>query len=281
MSDEDVSETSLNKGFSEAIRMGEESLNEGDVNVVTEEVTTPDGKKITRTTTTKTIEKVVYENVSPEISTQEVIEGDGLKEGTVGQPILFTLDGSKAGPGQLSCRCRSPTGTMTYVYITDNKDGTYTVDLNATEPGLHTVEVEWDNAPIPGSPFLVRIMQAPDVKKVRAFGPGLESGLIADFQGNFKVDTKGAGPGTLKVRIHGPKGAFKVEMSRDHPKERAINVKYNPTESGIYTANVFWSDEHVPGSPFEIFVANDEQHLNKWEQNREQIQRQEGLVNGY
>ena len=50
-----------------------------------------------------------------------VIEGDGLKEGTVGQPILFTLDGSKAGPGQLSCRCRSPTGTMTYVYITDNK----------------------------------------------------------------------------------------------------------------------------------------------------------------
>ena len=71
MSDEDVSETSLNKGFSEAIRMGEESLNEGDVNVVTEEVTTPDGKKITRTTTTKTIEKVVYENVSPEISTQE------------------------------------------------------------------------------------------------------------------------------------------------------------------------------------------------------------------
>ena len=55
------------------------------------------------------------------------------------------------------------------------------MDLNATEPGLHTVEVEWDNAPIPGSPFLVRIMQAPDVKKVRAFGPGLESGLIGKY----------------------------------------------------------------------------------------------------
>lgn len=50
--------------------------------------------------------------------------------------------------------------------------------MNASEPGLHTVEVEWDGQPIPGSPFLVRIMQAPDMNKVRAYGPGLESGVI-------------------------------------------------------------------------------------------------------
>jgi len=211
-----------------------------------------------------------------------VVEGSGIKEGTAGQPVLFTLDGRKAGPGQLSCRCRAPSGKMTYVLISDNKDGTYTVDLNATEPGLHTVEVEWDGQPIPGSPFLVRIMQAPDVKKVRAHGPGLESGTMDSFNGTFQVDSKGAGPGTLKVRIHGPRGAFKVEMFRDNPKDRIINVRYNPTEPGIYTANVFWSDEHVEGSPFEVFVGENEQHLDKWRRNKIEIQRQEGLItNGY
>lgn len=204
-----------------------------------------------------------------------VVGGEGIKEGTAGQPVVFTLDGRKAGPGQLSCRCRAPSGNMTYVLISDNKDGTYTVDLNASEPGLHTVEVEWDGQAIPGSPFLVRIMQAPDMKKVRAHGPGLESGVLNTFQGLFQVDSKGAGPGTMKVRIHGPKGAFKVEMFRDHPKDRSINVRYNPTEAGVYTANIYWSDEHIVGSPFEIFVAKNEQELNEWKRNRDRMKQAE------
>lgn len=202
----------------------------------------------------------------------------GLKEGTVGQPVLFTLDGRNAGPGQLSCRCRAPSGKMTYVLISDNKDGTYTVDLNACEPGLHTVEVEWDAQTIPGSPFLVRILQAPDEKKVRVYGPGLVSGVIDSFQGLFYVDTAGGGPGALKVRIHGPKECFKVEMFRDHPKDRVINVRYNPTVPGIYTANVLWSNNHVDGSPYEIFVAANKEHLERWNKNREDIQREEGLL---
>ncbi|XP_065644241.1 filamin-A isoform X1 [Hydra vulgaris] len=203
-----------------------------------------------------------------------ILKGNGIREGTAGQPVLFTLDGRRAGHGKLSCKCRAPSGKMTYVLISDNKDGTYTVDLNATEPGLHTVEVEWDNRPITGSPFLVRIMQATDAKKVKARGPGLESGILANFQGNFKVDSKGAGPGTLKIRIHGPKGAFKVEMFRESDHDRLVTVRYNPTERGIYTANVFWSDEHITGSPFEIFVAENEKELRLWKENKEHVQKQ-------
>lgn len=199
----------------------------------------------------------------------------GLKEGMVGQPVLFTLDGRNANPGELSCQCRAPSGKFTYVLISDNKDGTYTVDLNASEPGLHTVDVEWNKEPIPGSPFLVRIMQAPDEKKVRVYGPGLRSSIIDTFQGLFFVDTTGGGPGALKVRIHGPKECFKVEMFRDHPKDRKINVRYNPTVPGIYTAHVLWSNNHVEGSPFEIFVAANEGHLNRWNMNREAIQKEE------
>ena len=50
-----------------------------------------------------------------------VVGGEGIKEGTAGQPVTFHLDGRNAGPGQLSCRCRAPSGKMTYVLISDNK----------------------------------------------------------------------------------------------------------------------------------------------------------------
>ena len=110
-----------------------------------------------------------------------MLAGEGLKEGTAGKPVMFTLDGREAGEGQLTCRCKSPRGKDTYVLISDNKDGTFTVDLNAKEPGVHSVELEWDGKPVPGSPFMVRIMQAPDVGKVKVHGPGLKSGLISKF----------------------------------------------------------------------------------------------------
>ena len=54
-----------------------------------------------------------------------MVGGEGIKEGTAGQPVTFQLDGRNAGPGQLSCRCRAPSGKMTYVLISDNKVGPY------------------------------------------------------------------------------------------------------------------------------------------------------------
>ncbi len=110
-----------------------------------------------------------------------------MKEGPTGQPVQFTLDGRNAGDGKLACHCKSPSNKETYVLISDNKDGTFTVDLNASEPGVHSVELEWDGKPVPGSPFLVRIMQAPDASKVRVSGPGLSNGLLGKSFDFFRV----------------------------------------------------------------------------------------------
>lgn len=75
------------------------------------------------------------------------------------------------------------------------------------------------------------------------------------------METKGAGPGTLKVRIHGPKGAFKVQMFRESNKDRTIGVLYSPEEAGIYTVNIMWSDEHAQGSPFQVCIADNKHQL--------------------
>ena len=85
--------------------------------------------------------------------------------------------------------------------------------------------------------------------------------MLQSFKGEFLVETKGAGPGTLKIRIHGPRGAFKVEMYRDTSKERSIGVRYNPTEVGRYMINIKWADQHIPGSPFDVLIVDSRQEL--------------------
>ena len=204
-----------------------------------------------------------------------VVTGSGITEGTVGLPTLFTVDARNAGPGHLTCTCRAPSGEHTDVAVIRNTDGTHTVDLNVMEPGVHKVHVKWGEEAVPQSPFLVKISKKPDASMVTCYGPGLRSGLLDTFEGRFQVDTGAGGPGALKVRVDGPKGSFKVEMSRDKLQSRMITVKYNPTVPGLYTANVLWSDQHVAGSPFQVFVAAKKSHMEKWS-----ILKQENEHNG-
>ncbi|RMX60911.1 hypothetical protein pdam_00003464 [Pocillopora damicornis] len=191
------------------------------------------------------------------------VEGSMLKEGagaTVGQAMGFSINSKDAGPGQLYVRCQGPTKDCDCT-VFDNKDSTYQVQIFPSEVGNHLVYVEWGGRPVHGSPFLVRVGQPPDPSKVRVYGPGLENGLLRNFKGEFLVETKGAGPGTLKIRIHGPRGAFKVEMYRDTSKERSIGVRYNPTEAGRYIINIKWADQHIPGSPFDVTIVETRDEL--------------------
>ena len=48
---------------------------------------------------------------------------------------------------------------------------------------------------------------APDAGKVHAHGPGIENGLLSTFQGQFVVETAGAGSGQLTVKVRGPRGS--------------------------------------------------------------------------
>lgn len=207
--------------------------------------------------------KVTVRQAEASQTSRLVVEGHALREGSgayVGQPMGFAINSKDAGPGQLYVRCQGPSRDCD-VSVFDNKDGTYQIQIHPAEVGNHLVYVEWGARPVHGSPFLVRVGQAPDPSKVRVYGPGLENGILRQFRGNFMVETKGAGPGTLKIRIHGPRGAFKVEMYRDATKERTIGVRYNPVEVGRYIINIKWADQHIPGSPFDVTIVDSREEL--------------------
>ena len=135
--------------------------------------------------------------------------------------------------------------------------------------------MEWGGKPVQGSPFVVKVTMPPDASKVKAHGPGLQNGVVADYEGRFMVETKGAGAGTLKIKIHGPKGAFKVEMYRENTKDRNIGVRYNPTEPGRYDISIKWAEEDVPDSPFTVYVGTNEEDLRRLTGN------QQNGYNGY
>lgn len=56
-------------------------------------------------------------------------------------------------------------------------------------PGVHLVEVLYDDVAVPKSPFRVGVTEGCDPTRVRAFGPGLESGLV-NKANHFTVETR-------------------------------------------------------------------------------------------
>ena len=114
---------------------------------------------------------------------------------SVNTPTEFTID-TRAVPkvmgeeGKISCSIGNPSGGRTEKIITPQGDGTYRVSYTPFEEGRHTIDIMYDNMPIPGSPFSVNVKRACDPTKCRAYGPGLDKGLVNKVN-KFTVETSG------------------------------------------------------------------------------------------
>lgn len=157
-------------------------------------------------------------------ATKVKCSGEGLRHGIVGQQIKSWIDTRRAGPGELTAHCTGPR-KVAYCELYDHGDATFTLNIKPQEPGRHLLTIKYGGQHVPGSPFALRVVGAPDASKVRVYGPGIEHGVLATFQSRFICDTRGAGAGQLTVRVRGPKGAFRVEMQRESQKDRTILCK--------------------------------------------------------
>ncbi len=88
--------------------------------------------------------------------------------------------------------------------------------------------------------------------QVRAYGPGLQGGLVGK-PAPFAIDTKGAGTGGLGLTVEGPCEA-KIECQDNG--DGSCSVSYLPTEPGEYAINILFADQHIPGSPFKAMVQS-------------------------
>ncbi|XP_077282673.1 filamin A protein cher isoform X4 [Temnothorax americanus] len=202
-------------------------------------------------------------NVQPHVDVSKV-KVDGLEPSLfVNKQTAFTIDArdiakSKTDDGKVSCTINNPSGGKTEKLIIPQGDGTYRVSYTPFEEGCHTIEILYDNVPIPGSPFSVNVQRGSDPSKCRAYGPGLEKGIV-NKTNRFTVETKEAGNGGLGLSITGD-GEVKAEAKDNY--DGSCTVEYVPTEPGDYEIGIKFAEQNIPGSPFKIEVVSDSEAKN-------------------
>lgn len=113
----------------------------------------------------------------------------------VNRTTEFTVDArafskAKNDHDKLSCIINNPSGDTTEKVIALQRDGTYCVSYKPFEEGPHTIDIRYDNIPVPGSPFTVNVKYHSDPSKCKAYGPGLKKGFVNKYN-TFVVETKG------------------------------------------------------------------------------------------
>lgn len=136
----------------------------------------------------------------------------------------FTVDArslTQRGGDHIKAEVKNPSGALTDCSLTDNADGTYGVEYTPfengntslarggpkdllsrlTDPavflfwffslssGTHSIQVLYDDTPVPKSPFRVSVMDGCNPRRVVASGPGLEQALT-NKPNNFNIVTR-------------------------------------------------------------------------------------------
>lgn len=191
--------------------------------------------------------------VQPHVDVSK-IKVDGLEPSVfVDSPTDFVVDTrslAKRDDGRVTCTITNPSGACTENLVTARPDGSYRISYTPFEEGRHTIDILYDGIPVPGSPYVVTVRGGCDPKRCRAFGPGLERGVV-DVPNVFTVETKGAGKGGLGLAIEGPSEA---KMTCKDNRDGSCSVEYIPTEPGDYDVSIKFAEAHIPGSPFNVTV---------------------------
>ncbi|XP_076844602.1 filamin B a isoform X2 [Brachyhypopomus gauderio] len=192
--------------------------------------------------------------VDPAVDTSKVkVFGPGVTADGVFREATtdFTIDArslTRVGGKHIKTQVKNPSGAATDCFLTDQGDGTYTAEYTPFENGVHTVEVLYDETPVPKSPFQVTVGEGCDPTRVLAKGPGLVEALT-DKPNKFSIITRGAGIGGLGITVEGPSES---KMSCKDNKDGSCNVEYTPYVPGCYDVNITYGGQHIPGSPFKV-----------------------------
>ncbi|XP_078677458.1 filamin-A-like isoform X47 [Branchiostoma floridae x Branchiostoma belcheri] len=91
----------------------------------------------------------------------------------------------------------------------------------------------------------------------RAYGRGIQArGVRAKEVADFRVVTKAAGKGELKVSVIGP-GGMEMPVKVADQGDGNYACQYRPGKPGVYKVNITFSGQHIPKSPFTVNVGSE------------------------
>nr|XP_046240882.1 filamin-B isoform X1 [Scatophagus argus] len=203
-------------------------------------------------------------------ATKVTVKGPGIEPvgNIANKPTYFDIYTAGAGTGDVTAMIRDPQGRQNSVEVMmeDKGDSVYRCTYRPTQAGPHTVTVTFGGVGIPKSPFGVDVGPACVPGACRATGRGLQpSGMRVKQVGDFKVDTRNAGSGDLKVLLKGPKGT-EEPVKQISTQDGVYSYEYYPSSQGKYTVSITWGGTHIPKSPFEVEVGREAgpQQIRAW-----------------
>uniref|UniRef100_A0A2K5ZJJ6 Filamin A n=1 Tax=Mandrillus leucophaeus TaxID=9568 RepID=A0A2K5ZJJ6_MANLE len=206
----------------------------------------------------------VYVDKSQGDASKVTAQGPGLEpSGNIAnKTTYFEIFTAGAGTGEVEVVIQDPAGQKGTVepQLEARGDSTYRCTYQPTMEGVHTVHVTFAGVPIPRSPYTVTEARegSPtcNPSACRAVGRGLQpKGVRVKETADFKVYTKGAGSGELKVTVKGPKGEERVKQK--DLGDGVYGFEYYPTVPGTYIVTITWGGQNIGRSPFEVKVGTE------------------------
>ncbi|KAF7693127.1 hypothetical protein HF521_008443 [Silurus meridionalis] len=176
----------------------------------------------------------------------------------VRQVADFKVDTRNAGSGDLKVTVKGPKGLDEQVKLKEAMDGVYAYEYYPNAQGKYTVSITWGGQHIPKSPFEVLVSPEAGPQKIRAWGPGLEEGIVGK-SADFVVESVGTDVGVLGFAIEGPSQA-RIEC--EDQNDGSCDVRYWPTEPGEYAVHIMCDDEDIEESPFMAYIIPDNKESN-------------------
>jgi len=142
-------------------------------------------------------------------------------------------------------------GPVTDVQV--NKDGSVTIQYNATQSGVHELSLSYNETPVEGTPFRVNVDASKDGNYVSAYGPGLIGGRCGEKL-VFYVARGGNNNEKIDVTVDGPSSA---DVTQREGQAGVLNVEYVPITPGEYNIAVKCKGKHIHGSPFSSKISGE------------------------
>lgn len=163
-----------------------------------------------------------------------------------GQPEII-IDSQRAGTGVLKASGRQPDGSQVRVFVNydDRKKHHYLI-FNPSKVGRYLISVEWNDTPIPGSPFTVNV-----VDPGRCYmGGEIPSSILIGTVKMITIDTTGVGTDDLQVLIDGKESSPLIESTIREISSCKYEIELEGCVVGVANISIQLGGYDISKSPF-------------------------------